>query len=366
MKVSFLLEDARVPRTIYYQRLREALAASPRFVVDPALADLVFPAEDTALETNWPRFGVQASAFIRGHLSEALAADYTDRVIAAGRPTCVVNMHPFVRVPRRLADHARVIVADVNLLGWERAANPRTISMPALPITVGRPPAGPRTVLASFRGALSHPCRAALARLHDGRDFVCELVASRNHIRRVDATSGRVDRAYTDLLGASLFAFVPRGDAHFSYRLLEVMSFGCIPIVISDDWVLPFDRIIDWDACAVRVSEQAIARVPEILAGFSANRIERMQRAVTATWHGRLGTLDRIVEALLDEVEVIRARAANEADEAGAHAHPAEAERMAAYRERVSARAAAPVRRRSGPVGAVLREFHDWLGRKLR
>lgn len=366
MRVSLFLEDTGVPRTVYYQRLREALAASPRFTHDVDDADVVLPAEDTAMETNWPRFGVQASAFIRGQLSEALAADYTDRVVAAGRPTCVVNMHPFVRVPQRLAHHAHVIVADVNLLGWERAANPRTISMPALPITVGQPHTGPRTVLASFRGALSHPSRAALARLHDGRDFVCELVSSRNHIRRVDATSGRVDRAYTDLLGASLFAFVPRGDAHFSYRLLEVMSFGCIPIAISDDWVLPFDRTIDWDACAVRVSEQAIARAPEILAAFSADRIEHMQRAVAATWQGRLGTLDRIVEALLDEVEVIRAHAANEVGDAGPPVYPAGAERVAAYRERVSARVTAPVRRRSGPVGAVLREFHDWLGRKLR
>ena len=33
-----------------------------------------------------------------------------------------------------------------------------------------------------------------------------------------------------------MFAFVPRGDALFSYRLLEVMARGAIPVILSDGW----------------------------------------------------------------------------------------------------------------------------------
>lgn len=353
MKVALAVDEPRLPRTVYYEALRAALLRSPRAVADAAAADVIVPAEDTAQETNWPRFGRPESALVRGVRWDPGDLDaYLARVLAFGKPACVVNMNPWCRYARELAGREpAVALADVSLTTWERAANPRTISMPASSVTRA-PPArpSPRTVLASFRGAASHPCRDALARLHDGRNVVVELVR-RAYSGRVDATTGAVDDPYVRLLASSVFAFVPRGDAHFSYRLTEVMAFGCIPIVVSDDWVLPFDRTIDWRRCALVVSEARVPDLPTMLAGFGAGRIAAMQHAVREVHDAHFADLDRVVATLLDEVALALAQPALGAPAAD----------VAAIVERYAARSAPPPR--GTPLGRVARKVVRRLGR---
>jgi|GEM_PF-1942960 len=373
MKFSLYFEDGSVARTVFYQRLREEVLANRRFEPDAARADVLIPAEDTAMETNWPRFGSMGSATIRGSPSKSVVAAYVERVVGLGRRVCVVNSHPFVRVPLTLAPHPHVIVADINLQSGERAVNPRTISLPALPVTVGTPHARPRSILASFRGAASHPSRLALQRLHDGRDIICEIVSRRNHAGRVDATSGRVDTGYTELMADSVFAFVPRGDAHFSYRLLEAMSFGCIPIILSDDLVPPFDRTIDWSALSVTVSEGAIGELPALLAHLSASRVAGMQRQVASVYQAKLASIGHIVESLFDEIELVVAEQLA-FEEAALGARTASVGGLRQDGEAWTEGLLATYRARRGParrgpaevIQVPLRRLHGWLGRWVR
>lgn len=305
MRISLGLADPAMPRTVFYDRLRQSVARNHRYVVGEREADLVLPAEDLALETNWPRYGDSASAFVRGHYDKAAVHQYLNRFAAIAKPLCIVSMNPFAGLPVALANRRNVIVAELGLSTSQRALNPRTISMPALPIisSTGATAAGSRDILASFRGAASHPCRVELARLHDGVDFVVELVDPANHAGRIDATSAAIDEGYAALLARSTFAFVPRGDALFSYRLLEVLSFGCIPVVLSDGWVLPFHRQIDWTAIGVLLPEHEIHSVPKLLRLFSPDRVAQLQLQVRRIYQSHFATLDLVVEAMLREAE---------------------------------------------------------------
>jgi len=130
-----------------------------------------------------------------------------------------------------------------------------------------------KRLLASFRGVKSHPTRGLVAQLHDGSSIVCEIVEPANHFGKLDAVNKLVDTAYVDLLNKSIFAFVPRGDAEFSYRLLEVMSFGCIPIILSDGLVLPFDRTISWPEVSLHVPERDTLHIPAILSNIPPARV---------------------------------------------------------------------------------------------
>lgn len=306
LRVSFDLPDADMPRTVFWERFSCALRANWRYVDDPARADLLFPAEDAAMETNWPRYGRGESALLRGRMDWQQIQDYLNRFLSRGGARCLVNMHPFMRAPQVVGGLKTVFVADICLPAWERSLNPRTVSMPALPISVGEAvDCADRPILASFRGALSHPCRGSLAKLHDGEAFHCELVdPGANHAGRIDATLNMADPDYAALMKKSVFALVPRGDCLFSYRLLEAISFGCIPVILADGWVLPFDRSITWPSMSLVVPEAEIPSLSDRLCRFSPSRLEDMRLALRRVWHSRLRNLEVIVETLLAELEM--------------------------------------------------------------
>jgi hypothetical protein len=309
MRVSLALHDGNMQRTLFHQRLVEALRRNTRFTEDEGAADVLFAAEDVAVEQHWPRYGDQAGAYVRGEFDEARYEAYVQRIAADPRRFCVVCMHPQFRLCQCLKHCARTFVADANLSTWERSLNPRTISMPALPLTTGRGRQGRRDVLASFRGVLSHPVRQALLALHDpSNGIVCEAVESANHVGRIDAVAQTVDGRYVELMERSVFALVPRGDALYSYRLTEAISFGCIPVVLSDGWVLPFDRTIDWSKVAVTLPEALAVHVPAVLRAFDRGRICEMLGNVKAVYQQHLSSLDAMMEGLLGELEMLMSR----------------------------------------------------------
>jgi hypothetical protein len=312
-KAGLFLQDDTLPRTQYWERFLHAVKASEAF--SPAGADLLIPHEDTAIETNWPRYGNPHSAYVRG-TSHDLADDgsfhrYFTRIVdaAKARPDqrfLYVNMHPFIRVPVMLREESNVLIADISLARSERDANPNTISMPASPIIAARSAQpGPRPVLASFQGVNSHPVRQALNALSDGKSIIVNFVDRARHVGKVDAIEQKSDRDYEQLLARSTFGFVPRGDALFSYRLLEVMSFGCIPIILSDEWVLPFDRTVPWEELSLHVNAEAIPGIPRILASMTRAEILTRQQKTLAAYQSHLSSLEQIVATMLHEAQVL-------------------------------------------------------------
>ena len=54
-----------------------------------------------------------------------------------------------------------------------------------------------------------------------------------------------VDDAF-DIKGNSLFCFIPHGTSVWTNHLYEAILSGCIPVVLSDDWILPFSDVVHW------------------------------------------------------------------------------------------------------------------------
>ncbi|KAH7425601.1 hypothetical protein KP509_11G062000, partial [Ceratopteris richardii] len=80
--------------------------------------------------------------------------------------------------------------------------------------------------------------------------------------------------SFQDLMNTT-FGLAPAGRSPYSYRLIEILSAGAIPILIADDYVKPLGGLIQWDRCLLEFST---SRVESILPMIRAIGIAEMQR----------------------------------------------------------------------------------------
>lgn len=81
---------------------------------------------------------------------------------------------------------------------------------------------------------------------------------SLQHIKHV--VIGGYHESYEYLLGESRFCLVPKGLGYWTHRLYEAIRAGCIPVILSDHLVLPFQGVagIDWTQFSVKWPEELI------------------------------------------------------------------------------------------------------------
>lgn len=83
---------------------------------------------------------------------------------------------------------------------------------------------------------------------------------------------------YYEDMQRAIFCLCPLGWAPWSPRLVEAVVFGCIPVIIADDIVLPFADAIPWEEISVFVAERDVPRLDNILTSIPLEDILRKQR----------------------------------------------------------------------------------------
>ncbi len=78
----------------------------------------------------------------------------------------------------------------------------------------------------------------------------------------------KVRDEYMQNMFSSPYALVTRGAGNFSYRLLEVMSCGRIPVFINTDSVLPMENKINWKKQTVWLEENEIPKIGKVVSDF--------------------------------------------------------------------------------------------------
>ncbi|XXG78263.1 hypothetical protein AAC387_Pa08g2241 [Persea americana] len=80
---------------------------------------------------------------------------------------------------------------------------------------------------------------------------------------------------YYEDMQRSVFCLCPVGWAPWSPRLAESVVFGCIPVIIADDIVLPFADAIPWKEIGVIVDEVDVPKLDTILTSIPPKVILR-------------------------------------------------------------------------------------------
>jgi len=111
-------------------------------------------------------------------------------------------------------------------------------------------------------------------------------------------------KTFRELVGNSLFGLCPRGYGPTSFRLYETIQMGCIPIIISDEFWLPFEQYISWNKIALLVTPDRIAEIPVLVnnlidSGDYETMLEYGKYCYENyfSWKGIRTTVQRIIES---------------------------------------------------------------------
>lgn len=115
-----------------------------------------------------------------------------------------------------------------------------------------------RPYLFSFIGRSStHPVRKEILNLDSDETPCVDLSAAPSRF-----PEWSYSETYARILGLSRFALCPRGIGVSSIRLFEAMRGGCVPVIISDDWIEP--PCGQWRDFSIRVPESRVDAIPDV------------------------------------------------------------------------------------------------------
>src|SRR6218665_797757 len=101
----------------------------------------------------------------------------------------------------------------------------------------------------------------------------------------------------------STFCLVPRGRRMGSFRFLEALQKGCIPVVLRNSWKLPFSEVIDWKKSVIILDERLLFQIPEQIRNIPTFVIERMRAQCVFLYNHYFASLDRIISTTITIIE---------------------------------------------------------------
>ncbi|XP_075637883.1 putative glycosyltransferase At5g03795 [Castanea sativa] len=134
---------------------------------------------------------------------------------------------------------------------------------------IGGPSPSHRPILAFFAGGLHGPIRPVLLEHWENKD---EDIQVHKYLPK--------GVSYLDMMKKSKYCICPSGYEVASPRIVEAIYAGCVPVLISDYYVLPFSDVLNWKSFSVEVPVKDVPNLKKILMSIPTRQYIRMQRRV--------------------------------------------------------------------------------------
>jgi hypothetical protein len=342
--------------SIWTSRLYEALARSGRKTADASAASVFFLGIETACEMNWPHYTHSPAninylkgdfrhcgktrkerqwQYLQTHATHLPASHRGVIKLApsAGnqppRPTSrastkqhvIFDMQGYTMIDPRLQMNGQVVYTAPSFdfrYGFRYDVD---IAWPSTGVATFAKQAdakGPvdcsarrSKYLAVFKGTDDWPVRHKIKKFHNGKDVIVKLTSfkadCKNHKDKNLAEDQKSESEkkhcgageYEELMMNTDFAFVVRGDNLYSYRFLEVLSAGAIPVVFSDGWTLPFHEVIDYAQFTVVIHEKEWATAMDVIRNITPARVCAMRKEVRRAYKAYFATFDAQLETFM-------------------------------------------------------------------
>jgi Exostosin family len=115
-------------------------------------------------------------------------------------------------------------------------------------------------------------------------------------------TNEDFENEYKQLLNNSKFSLCPSGSGPNSIRIWESMSFGSIPVILADDFVLPEVETMSWDDSVIFWKESEIDKLYDYLKSISNEEIEK-KRAACISMFNKYFNEDVFCEGIFENIK---------------------------------------------------------------
>lgn len=85
---------------------------------------------------------------------------------------------------------------------------------------------------------------------------------------------------YLERKGRSHFCLIPGGTSPWTNHLYESFFCGCIPVILSDEYEVAFQHILDWPRFSIKWPEEAVRELHGFLRSFELSEIRAMKAEV--------------------------------------------------------------------------------------
>lgn len=219
---------------------------------------------------------------------ESLARKYPYWNRTLGADHFVVTCHDVgVRategLPLLVKNAIRVVCSpsyDVGYIPHKDVALPQVLQPFALP--GGGNDIQNRTILGFWAGHRNSRIRVILARLWENDT---ELAISNNRISRAIG-----ELVYQKQFYISKFCICPGGSQVNSARIADSIHYGCVPVILSDYYDLPFNDVLDWRKFALVLKEHDVYHLKDILKSITMEQFTALHTGLVQVqkhfeWH---------------------------------------------------------------------------------
>ncbi|GIY76349.1 exostosin-1 [Caerostris extrusa] len=116
--------------------------------------------------------------------------------------------------------------------------------------------------------------------------------------KRVLNINGRFD--YQVLLENATFCLVPRGRRLGSFRFLEALQAGCVPVLLSNGWELPFSDVVHWGKATVWADERLLLQVPDMIRSIPPTKVHSYRQQTQVLWNNYFSSVEKIVSTTFE------------------------------------------------------------------
>ncbi|KAH9325521.1 hypothetical protein KI387_005699, partial [Taxus chinensis] len=132
-----------------------------------------------------------------------------------------------------------------------------------------------RSILAFFAGGEHGPVRPLLFKHWLGRDSDIQV-----HQYLPKGTKHDVHDTYLHYMNNTKYCLCPSGYEVASPRIVEAIYSECVPVIISDHYVLPFSDVLNWESFSVFVPPSQIPNLKNILQSIPIDTYVQMHNNV--------------------------------------------------------------------------------------